>query len=127
MAYLTIVPTSARMEVALLEAQDAIVATLQEKLPHLGVAPNDILVRIESCSTLHVHGGEHIEVFLKTDNVNVTADQIVKTLERPLLGLPFEVSRLHVGYFLPELWEEVKSFFYRKRRNWASNYMTNMS
>ncbi|RJR28020.1 hypothetical protein C4561_00755 [candidate division WWE3 bacterium] len=105
MAHLTFDPSSFELGLKVNELYDEILDALTVDLFTLGVAANDIIVKTLRCTTDLCNVG-HVEVILKTDNPNVTSDEIVRILS-PLFGdIPFEVSRIFVG--VPG--------------NWAANY-----
>lgn len=121
MAYLTLDPTTDELAQKLMERADNMKRQLRIELPKLGVDPNDIVFKILRCSTTAVSEG-HVEIILKTDNPRVTAPKVVEILAKVLEGIPFEVSRIPVGYWAVELTHELWAFLRQNRRNWASNY-----
>jgi hypothetical protein len=119
-AYLTFDPSSEDMEETIVQNIEQIEKALRQRLPLLGVATDDIVFKVWECKTL-VSSEEHIEIVLKTDNPKVTSPKVVEILEE-VLDVPFEVSRIGVGYGLTEFLHEVIAFIFRHRRNWDSNY-----
>lgn len=120
MAYLTFDPSSLELENLLEEVRSQIELSLQTRLPKLGVAEDDVVLKIQKCNTVSA-SKPHIEIILKTDNNRVTAPRIVEILH-PILKAPFEVTRIYVGYWIVELFYELAAFIRRNERNWASNY-----
>ncbi len=117
MAYVTIEPVGECPEI---DFQHAL-TDLRIGLTKLGVSEIDCLLRIVENKTSWSSENPHAVVTVVTDNIRVTAEQVVKILASHL-QVPFEVSRLYVGYLIPELVCELVAFFRQNRRNWASTY-----
>lgn len=122
MVYLTFDPSNTDVALEYSEAFKEIVSKLLEELPKLGVAADDIIIKTLSPHNTEVFpDSKHVEIILKTDSNRVTAPRIVEILS-PILKVPYEVTRIYVGYEITEFFYEIAAFLFRRRRNWASNY-----
>jgi hypothetical protein len=119
-AYLTFTPTTPELCEQLMDVMDELILVLSSELQKLGVAENDIVIRVERSTRFA--SVEHIEIVLKTDNPNVTAPAVVSILNQVIDFTNFEVSRIPVGYSVIELLYELVAFIKRKRRNWCGTY-----